>query len=73
MASADGIVQDLVAPVTRDTTMIPVAVAAAASRRSGETANSGSPLPVFRAAAGMPEGPVICCGFPSSPSRTCQY
>jgi hypothetical protein len=54
--------------------MILVGVATAASRRSAETANSGSPLlPVFRAATGMSAGALIGCGFPPSPSRTSQY
>lgn len=52
----------------------PVAVITAASRAPAETANTGSPLlPVFRAATGMSAGPLIGCGFPSSPSRSSQY
>jgi len=54
--------------------MIPVAVVTAASCRSGETANSGSPLlPVFRAATGMSAGALLHCGFPSFPSRSSSY
>src|SRR5579859_1342399 len=73
--SAAGTVHDFVAPVTRDSTMIPpVAVVTAANRASGETANSGSPLlPLFRAATGMSAGADIGCGFPSSPSLSSEY
>ena len=73
--SPEGIVQDLVALVTRDRTMIaPVAVVTAASRPSEETTNSGLPLlPLFRAATGMSAGALIGCGFPSFPSRSSQY